>query len=265
MTPAQRTPPPEAEAARAIGMVAEMLESEPVAAGRSERIAHQLERAISVGVLDVGVRLPNETELSERLGVSSITLRQALAQLRTKRLIETRRGRSGGSFVSGHRPSQHELRAQLREWDPVRLRELTDLVSVTADGVARLAARRSDDDDLDRVRMFAADVRTSKDPAAARRSDARFHIALGVASHSGRMANLVLRLQSELSELSWLSPWSPRDLEQHADEHDAIVRAVARRDADEAARLAREHHEAQCRGILDELLRAQHAAEGDPP
>ena len=89
----------------------------PLEAGsRAESVARQLERAIRLGLLLDGERLPAESDLAGQLGVSTETLRDALASLRDVGLVETRRGRGGGSFVrtpSGHgeleRPANHQV------------------------------------------------------------------------------------------------------------------------------------------------------------
>src|SRR5689334_2619263 len=47
-----------------------------------------------------GERLPPERELAERLGVSRMTLRHALAALEQRGLVERRVGRDGGTFVA---------------------------------------------------------------------------------------------------------------------------------------------------------------------
>src|SRR4051794_39369109 len=67
--------------------------------GRAELIARRLEAAIRRGLLLDGERLPAEADLATRLGVSTVTLREALSVLRGHGLVVTRRGRGGGSFV----------------------------------------------------------------------------------------------------------------------------------------------------------------------
>ena len=47
----------------------------------------------------VGERLPPERELAEQLQVSRVTLREAIGALREAGYLESRRGRSGGTFV----------------------------------------------------------------------------------------------------------------------------------------------------------------------
>lgn len=81
------------------------LEDVPDLTARRGVPAHQLIEQWLVGlvsdrVLRVGDKLPAESRLADALGVSRMTLRQALASLETKRVLERRRGRSGGTFIA---------------------------------------------------------------------------------------------------------------------------------------------------------------------
>jgi GntR family transcriptional regulator len=64
------------------------------------RIEHWLARLITSGRLRPEDKLPAEVEMATALGVSRMTLRQALATLEHKGLLVRRRGRFGGSFVA---------------------------------------------------------------------------------------------------------------------------------------------------------------------
>ena len=68
--------------------------------GRTEEVVRRLMEAIDLGLYGEGQQLPSETELAGQFGVATVTLRDALAYLRQRGVIETRRGRTGGSFVS---------------------------------------------------------------------------------------------------------------------------------------------------------------------
>lgn len=77
----------------------------PVLTGVSDlpahaRIGYWLERLIVSRKLKAGDKLPSEIEIATALGVSRMTLRQALATIEAKGLIERRRGRFGGNFVA---------------------------------------------------------------------------------------------------------------------------------------------------------------------
>lgn len=67
------------------------------------RIGRWLEGLIGSGELAAGDKLPSEVEIATSLGVSRMTLRQALSALESKGLIDRRRGRFGGNFVAAPR------------------------------------------------------------------------------------------------------------------------------------------------------------------
>lgn len=67
------------------------------------RIGQWLEQLIASKTLRQGDKLPAEVEIANALGVSRMTLRQALASIEAKGLIDRRRGRFGGNFVAAPR------------------------------------------------------------------------------------------------------------------------------------------------------------------
>jgi GntR family transcriptional regulator len=90
---------------RALSMDDEVLAARPDLAGPSDlpahaRIAYWLERLIVSRRLEAGDRLPAEVDIAATLGTSRMTLRQALAAIEAKGLLERRRGRYGGNFVA---------------------------------------------------------------------------------------------------------------------------------------------------------------------
>ncbi|MFI9275519.1 GntR family transcriptional regulator [Kitasatospora sp. NPDC052896] len=78
---------------------------------RYRAIARELGRRIDSGDLPPGSRLPTEEALAEQYGVHRLTARQAMVELRTSGLVETRHG--SGSYV---RPLQRKLEVTV---DPV--------------------------------------------------------------------------------------------------------------------------------------------------
>jgi DNA-binding GntR family transcriptional regulator len=102
--------------------------SEPEGLGRADQVSYQIETAILMGILTEGDRLPTESVLAGELGISPITLRQSLAALRTKGLIETSRGRSGGSVIRRQIEfTNSQLQDKLRDTSTEALRDLGDL------------------------------------------------------------------------------------------------------------------------------------------
>lgn len=63
------------------------------------RIEQWMLARISNGDIVAGDKLPPEAGMAHALGVSRMTLRQALAALEARQLLKRRRGRNGGTFV----------------------------------------------------------------------------------------------------------------------------------------------------------------------
>ncbi|RMF35442.1 MAG: FadR family transcriptional regulator [Alphaproteobacteria bacterium] len=81
-----------------------------------ETLAARLAATILDGEAAIGSALPSERALMERHGVSRATVREALRALGAQGLIEIRRGRKGGSFVTAPPPQlvEQTLRLHLR-------------------------------------------------------------------------------------------------------------------------------------------------------
>lgn len=215
----------------------------PVAAqGRVEEVVRQMAEAIHLGLLDDGERLPVEVELARQFNVAPMTMREALASLRDEGLIETRRGRTGGSFV--RRPQNLRtdvIREQLAALPMSALRDLCDEQRAVTGEAAALAATRASQVNLRRMRRFTEQLRRAQTPAELVRADSRFHIELAIAAQSERLTRLSISLQSEFAGMLWFSCDSAAARERHADDHTAIIDAIAVGDP-VAARDAADRH-----------------------
>src|SRR5690349_15598649 len=174
----------------------------PVADGAVvEQTVRRLGEAIGLGLIEVGERLPPEAELSTRLAIAPMTLREALRILREAGYLETRRGRGGGTFVRRSLPQQPAREAR-RHLARLTVEELSDLmdyrVAMSGAAVALAAERRSDADlvALDSLveRMAALDAF-----APYRRLDHHFHIAVASAARSPRLVAAADTFQAVLA------------------------------------------------------------------
>lgn len=204
-----------------------------------ETTVEQLATAIRLGVFVDGDQLPPERDLAERLGVSRNTLREAMAALRDSGLVETRRGRGGGSVVTyaGHAP--RVIADEVRHGSA--LADALDFRRVVEPGAARLAATRSlSADQRAWLTESVAAVRTSEG-AAHRIADSRLHLAVATVTGSPMVVEAVTRAQSALSELLSAIPVLRRNIEHSHDQHEAIVAAILEQ-RPEVARAAMEEH-----------------------
>src|SRR5262245_66263222 len=133
-------------------------------AGRAEQVAQQLGEAIRLGLILDGERLPTEVQLSEQLGIATVTLREALAALRREGLIVTRRGRDGGTFVRSPQPDVADAPPwRLLDFSAHDIRELGDHRAAISGMAAQLAAQRGLPDEIanlyrhvDRLRLASS-------------------------------------------------------------------------------------------------------------
>lgn len=222
--------------------------------GRSEAVARRLGSAIALGLIGDGEQLPAELELATSLNVSTVTLRDALADLRAKGLVETRRGRGGGSFV---RVSEDALaglaRDRLAELGVTELRELGDVHSAVAGSAARLAAERASETEIARLRDLAARLADATDEAEARRLDGRYFIEMAAAAQSVRLTMQEIELQGELAQLAW-HPLSDDLRAERAKGRKAVASAIAARKPERARRLIESQLGEETRRLVEEHI-----------
>ncbi|HET7661501.1 MAG TPA: FCD domain-containing protein [Oryzihumus sp.] len=225
----------------------------PAPGNAFESTVEQLATAIRLGVFAHGELLPPERELAERLGVSRMTLRDAIAALRDSGMVQTTRGRGGGTTVvyAGSPPGEEGSPSVRHGAD---LADALAFRRVVEPGAAFLAAGRSlSADQRAWLTSAAREVRAAPDAAAHRMADSRLHLALAALSGSPMLIEAVTRAQSALHELLSAIPVLPRNIAHSNDQHDAVVAAVLGGDAEGARRLMEEHCDATSallRGLL---------------
>lgn len=210
--------------------------------GRVEVVVRRLAEAIALGLIADGDQLPAELELANALNVSTVTLRAALAALRERGLVETRRGRGGGTFVLAPAgPSAARLRRRLRELSTSELREIGDYRSAIAGTAARLAALRASADNVTRLRQFVARLDAAPSVGERRRADGRFHIEVAAAAQSVRLTRAEIDIQAEVGELLWLPYGEAVDPQDVVRSHSQVIDAIEARDPARARSLTEEH------------------------
>lgn len=218
-------------------------------------IARRIISAISLGMLTVGERLPTEAELASQFGVAVATLRKALATLRSQGIVETRRGRNGGTFiVSSPYPTPDLLKSSLKSTSLVALRDFFDEQAAVSSMAAKLAAARIAPQTRTRLAEFAFQAREARNPRDRSMADSRFHFEVAVLSQSPRLLASERRLQSELSPFLWCEEICQASVHRAFTDHLALVMAVEQRQPDEAQRLAVAHVHSNMRLIVDGKL-----------
>ena len=212
-----------------------------------ESCVELLGTTIRLGVYPRGSTLPPERELAERLDVSRATLREAMAALRAAGLVETTRGRGGGTVVT-LRPRTPSGRAAARISDRKRRAWLDALTfrRIVEPGAAHLAGQRAADGDLTddhRTQLQQAhdEVASARRAAEHRQADSRFHLTLASVTGSAHVVSAVTSVQAELNEMLLAIPVLDTNIAHSDRQHSAVVHAVLGGRPDHARRAMEEH------------------------
>jgi DNA-binding FadR family transcriptional regulator len=209
---------------------------------RYEQIAERLAADIRSGLLAPGERLPSERELARALEVSRASVREALAALQLRGVVETRAG--AGTFVTAEPPlsdtPQHdaspsavlEARAQLEP------------------AIARLAAQRAQPDAAVENLLTAMEAATDPDDPAARAtwnaSDRLFHRQLAAMTGNPVLLAFADHVAALMDEPLWQrlrddSIATPGRTRIHVAEHRMIYEAIVEGNAEAAAFYSAQH------------------------
>jgi GntR family transcriptional repressor for pyruvate dehydrogenase complex len=208
-----------------------------------ESCVEQLGTAIRLGVYPRGTTLPAERELSGRLQVSRATLREAMAALRQAGLVETTRGRGGGTVVT-LKPGTPSGRAAARI-TPAKRRDWLDSLEyrrIVEPGAAALASSRTlSDVRLAQLEQAHAEVTSARKPAEHRQADSRFHLTVASLTDSPRTIEAVTSVQATLHEMLLAIPVLDANIAHSDRQHARLVRAILARKPDLARRAMEEH------------------------
>jgi DNA-binding FadR family transcriptional regulator len=213
----------------------------PVRAGNGfEEALEQILQVVRLGLVPAGGRLPAERDLAERLGISRVTLREVLKVLQEQGLVESRRGRYGGTFVlprtdAGGEDALRRRVAEVDVEDVLRFRQVLEV------GAAGLCAQHGLEPDGER-RLRAALAATRDAPLQDyRRCDTLLHLTLAELSGSPSLTARYAAVRATVNDLLDCIPLLVRNLEHSQRQHTALVEAVLDGDADGAREMMREH------------------------
>lgn len=195
-----------------------------------------------------GDRLPVETELADRFGVSRSTVREALRELASQNLVETTRGATGGTFVvvpsteslSNSLTIGIEMMAASTDLTVVEMLEARELLEVPA---SRFASTRGSDEQLAEIDEYLASRRADEIEGRELVANWNFHV-LVVQAANNPLLELMSRpifhvLQTRFARIKASAGFR----KQVEDDHRDIAEAILAREADTAADLMYEHLE----------------------
>lgn len=195
-----------------------------------------------------GDRLPVETDLAERFGVSRSTVREALRELASQNIVETTRGATGGTFVVV--PTREsltrsltigiEMMASSTDLTVVEMLEAREILEIPA---ARLASERGRDEQFDAINDHIESRKVAESEGRELIANWNFHV-LVVKAANNPLLELMSQpifhvLQTRFAQVRAATGFRT----QVETDHREIAQAVLARDAQAASQLMRDHLE----------------------
>lgn len=194
-----------------------------------EKILENIRDAIVNGNLKAGSRV-SEPELAERYGISRTPIREAFRQLESEGYLTVipRRG------------------AVVSQFSPKDVEEFYAIKSIMEGYAARQACQRLSDKDLDRLQAIndkLAELARLGDIKHFFKVHSEFHDLFIKAADNEKLRELIAGLVTKFQRLRFTSLNLPGRMAVSVQEHEKIIDAFRRKDADTAETLVRQNAE----------------------
>ena len=199
----------------------------------AQQVADQLQKMIEDGVWKIGEKIPTEPELTAMFSVSRTTLREAVRCLTTEGILVVKQG--DGTYVRANNGFHARMSMAYDQVSLSNIQEARNMLELT---VARLAARRRQENDIRELRRTLC-LRQEKGTGADPQADLAFHMAIARASHNKILeelyGSLATYLESHIASRSMETTMGTSEIDEV---HEALFRAILCQDEDQAVRCA---------------------------
>jgi DNA-binding FadR family transcriptional regulator len=225
---------------------------EPIAQLRAhEYVAEQLRRHIGLGLVAAGEAFPPERELARMFGVGRATIQHALRLLEADRLVESRRGRAGGTFVVGPPTDEEGIQRLLLDLrlNKGKIEDALTYRRIVETAAVQLAAEAAGDAELEAIAASNELMNAADSELEYHRYDTEFHLQIARASHNGLLAEAVEQSRLLLNNAILAQPETELWHGRIDREHDTILAALQAREPKRATRAMKVHLEHSEQGI----------------
>lgn len=186
-----------------------------------------------------GDKLPNEYELSESLGVSRNTVREAIRILVSEKILDIRRGK--GTFV--REDFREEYLNEMNDLHKIEVdvKDLYEVRLIFEPEAAYFASQRATDFELEHIEQLAKAIEELPLGENSAQAEQAFHRSIAKASHNEFMNQLIPILQKAFYGGASVTTTNATAREQAINDHRVIVDFLKKRNG-EGARAAMKLH-----------------------
>lgn len=226
-----------------------------------ELVANQIQRAIHLGLLVPGDRLPPERTLAQQLGVARMTVREAIRILAHEGAITVRRGAHGGMWIRAQDVTKRELLQLAADTDRA-IADVYEFRELVEPASARLAAERAKPKDVQKLESLSSSLQKVltahlKNPTASANVprflalDSQFHSEIARISGNHFIIEAIERgLGARYAPFGAVfKTLTPRA----NDGHEELVEAIGAGDGARAERIMRDHVATAGRALISRL------------
>lgn len=203
----------------------------------SQRTADTLRQMIlDEGVYGFGEKLPNENELSDELGISRTTLREAIRTLVSEGILVVKRGK--GTFVAEQLNRLADSKIEMQDFTDrkVTLRDLYETRMIFEPEAAALACKRATDEEISHILQLGQECQRhlQENPTGKERieSESAFHGAILKASHNDFISRFMPMLTETIEKTFALDFNLDVIAEDAYKDHILIMNFLEKRDAE---------------------------------
>ncbi|WP_026556841.1 FadR/GntR family transcriptional regulator [Arthrobacter sp. 35W] len=208
----------------------------------TDEAIHKIKEMILSGELSAGDRLPPEKELSEKLGLSRSSLREAVKALEIIRVLDVRRG--DGTYVTSLEPAllTEAVSFIVDLHQDKSVLEIFEVRRILEPAAAAMAAGHITAEQLTALRATMADVDEDTSVEDLVNHDLVFHGLIAQAAENSYLASLLDGLSSNTVRARiWRGLTQEKAVSRTLSEHAAIADALERGDAELARALLTVH------------------------
>jgi len=205
-----------------------------------ETIIQQIKNQIKKGILKPGEKLPSERKLSDLLGVSRASVREAIQALAFSGYLEVIQGK--GTYILEIATKYDEIVNFFSEFSNYSLDYLMEARIMLEGEFARLAALNANQEEIDLVERIFNEITSSKDLNSFVVKDLEFHLTIAKATHNPIMNGLMKIIGEMLyKETRKIIEISGDTRKNTIETTRNLVQAIKQRNAEKAKELMSEH------------------------